>query len=434
MAAPVRRLVSSARALQAGAFDTDVPVSGPQEVRSLGRALSAMAADLAQLVRREQAARRQAETANRSKDQFLAMLSHELRTPLNAVLGWARLLQNESADADRVRRASMAIERSALAQQRLIEDLLDVSRIVSGKLRLVRSAVKFSAVMEAALDAVRPQAREKGVSLDVTIDDGSMLVLADPQRLQQVVWNLAWNAVKFTPAGGRVRVRLRRVGAGAELTMEDTGIGIAPEVLPHVFEWFRQGSEEGSAPDAGLGLGLGLVRQLVELHGGSVTAWSGGPGQGATFVVTMPTTTEVDGQTAPEAAPAPSVPQSLRGVRALCVDDDTESREVVSAILRSAGADVLSVDNAAAVRRQLDGFKPDVLVVDILMPKEDGYRLMESLRGAAVRVPAIALTAFARREDAERARAAGYQVHMTKPADAERLVASVAALTTGRSS
>jgi signal transduction histidine kinase/ActR/RegA family two-component response regulator len=426
IAAPVGRLVASARALQAGAFETSVPVGGPREVRRLGRALSAMAADLAQLVRQEQAARRQAETANRSKDQFLAMLSHELRTPLNAVLGWARLLQNEPDDPSRVSRAATAIERSALAQQRLIEDLLDVSRIVSGKLRLVRGTVNFSAVTEAALDSVRPQAREKGVNLECTIDDPSILVLADSQRLQQVVWNLAWNAVKFTGSGGVVRVRLRRIDTSAELTVEDTGIGITPDVLPHVFDWFRQGSDGTSAPDAGLGLGLGLVKQLVELHGGRVSARSAGSDQGATFVVTMPTT---QGEAVPsETVRSVQKPQSLAGVRALCVDDDLESREVVRAVLHGAGADVQTADTAAAAREQLERFKPDVLVVDIMMPHEDGYDLMQSLRVEGVDTPAVALTAFARREDAERARAAGYQVHMTKPADAERLVSTVAAL------
>jgi signal transduction histidine kinase/CheY-like chemotaxis protein len=430
ISAPVRRLVASARTMQAGAFDAAVPVSGPLEVRSLGRALSAMAADLSQLVGREQAARRQAEAANRSKDQFLAMLSHELRTPLNAMLGWTRLLQAEPAEPERVMRAAMAIERSAQAQQRLIEDLLDVSRIVAGKLRMVRSAIRFSTVTESALDSVRPQATEKGVRVELAIEDPEMLVLADQQRLQQVVWNLAWNAVKFTPAGGWVRVRLRRVGDRAELTVSDTGVGIAPEVLPHVFEWFRQGDDDSVSSHAGLGLGLGLVRQLVELHGGAVRAESAGQGKGATFIVTMPVTVpEAESVASAAATQSPEPAQSLSGVRVICVDDDVESRKVVSAVLQHVGARVHTAANAAEARRELAVWHPDVLVVDIAMPIEDGYGLMRSLRAASVAVPAIALTAFARREDAERARAAGFQVHMTKPVDPDRLVSTVAALT-----
>jgi CheY-like chemotaxis protein len=356
------------------------------------------------------------------------MLSHELRTPLNAVLGWTRLLQTEPGDPGRVMRAAVAIERGAHSQQRLIEDLLDVSRIVAGKLRLVRSATRFSSTVEAALDAVRPQAREKGVELDVTIEDGNLLVLADPQRLQQVVWNLAWNAVKFTPSGGRVQVRLKRIGTEAELVVTDTGIGIEPAVLPHVFEWFRQADAESGTPDVGLGLGLGLVRQLVELHGGRVRAESDGPGHGATFIVTMPTTTEgaASVETAKAAAPEPTV--SLSGVQVLCVDDDFESREIVRTVLQQAGADVRTSANAADARAEMATRPPDVLIVDIAMPFEDGYRFMESLRTASVQVPAVALTAFARREDAERARAAGFQVHMTKPVDGERLISTVAAL------
>ena len=428
MAAPVRRLVASARELQAGAFDAAVPVAGPLEVRSLARALSAMAADLAQLVRREQAARRQAEAANRSKDQFLAMLSHELRTPLNAVLGWTRLLQTEPGDPGRVMRAAVAIERGAHSQQRLIEDLLDVSRIVAGKLRLVQSATRFSSVVEAALDAVRPQAREKGVELALTIDDATLLVLADPQRLQQVVWNLAWNAVKFTPSGGRVHVHLKRVGTKAELAVSDTGIGIEPDVLPHVFEWFRQADADSGASDVGLGLGLGLVRQLVDLHGGSVRAESEGPGRGSTFIVTMPTTSEDAASVETAKTAATETPASLTGLHVLCVDDDFESREVVRAVLQQAGADVRTAENAAAARKEMSTQAPDILIVDIAMPFEDGYRFMQSLRAASVRLPAVALTAFARREDAERARAAGFQVHMTKPVDGERLISTVAAL------
>jgi signal transduction histidine kinase len=288
IAAPVRRLAMSAREIQSGSFATAVPAAGPSEVQALGRALEAMAGDLAKLVEREQAARREAERANRTKDRFLAMVSHELRTPLNAMLGWARLLRVGGLDGSGSTRAVAAIERNAEAQRRLIEDLLDISRVVSGRLQLVRSVTPFGSVVEAALDAVRPRAAEKGVRLDASIDAADMPVLGDGQRLEQVVWNLAWNAVKFTPTGGWVSVALRRADRVAELTVSDSGIGIAPEFLPHVFEWYRQGDGDTRAVESGLGLGLGLVRQLVELHGGTVSADSPGPGSGATFVVCLP--------------------------------------------------------------------------------------------------------------------------------------------------
>jgi signal transduction histidine kinase len=294
---PVRRLARAARALQAGNFDARVPMTGPSEIRALARAFTAMARELAQLVQREQAARREAEDANESKDRFLATLSHELRTPLHAVQGWARMLSTGSLDSDGVQRAARAIERSAESQRRLIDDLLDVSKIVAGRLRMNRSITSLAGATEAALDAVRPQAEEKGVTLIAEIDDRALYVMGDPQRLQQIVWNLAWNAIKFTPAGGTVSVRLRRAGARAELIVTDTGVGIAPEVLPHVFEWYRQGNVDGQ-DDTGLGLGLGLVQQLVELHGGTVRADSQGPGTGATFTVLFPVTLPVRAHTA----------------------------------------------------------------------------------------------------------------------------------------
>jgi signal transduction histidine kinase/ActR/RegA family two-component response regulator len=430
ISAPVRRLEKAARALQAGAFDAPVPVGGPNEMRTLGHAFREMAADLAQMVGREQAARREAEAANRSKDHFLAMLSHELRTPLNAILGWARMMSADARDVARVHRATGAIERSAESLRRLIDDLLDISRIVAGKLRLVRGATRISAVAEAALDAVRPQAAEKGVQLEATIEsDPSLLVLGDPQRLQQVIWNLVWNAVKFTPEGGTVSVRVRRRGDDAEVAVSDTGIGIDKETLPHIFEWFRQEDEGSASPEAGLGLGLALVRQLVALHGGQVRAESEGRGHGATFIVTLPTTTAHRPPVPVPACPdSESALPSLRDIRVLCVDDDPDSREVVRAVLLRAGAQVHTAAGAEEARRHLRTWRPHVLVFDIAMPQEDGYALMQSLRATAVTLPAIALTAFARREDAERARMAGFQVHMTKPIDPERLVRTVAVL------
>ena len=288
IASPVQRLAQSARRLQSGDFSQRVPATGPSEVRALGRALAAMAADLAKLVTREQAAREEAERANRTKDRFLAMVSHELRTPLNAIIGWTRLLTTQAVDEDGYTRALGAIERNADAQRHLVEDLLDLSRVNVGQLHLARTVTKLAVVVDAALDAVRPRAGEKGVQIETVVHDRHVLVLADGQRLQQVVWNLAWNAVKFTPSGGRVWVTTQRAGAFAEVVVTDSGVGISPELLPHVFEWYRQADGEKRVAGSGLGLGLGLVRELVELHDGNVSAHSAGPGRGATFVVRLP--------------------------------------------------------------------------------------------------------------------------------------------------
>ena len=284
---PVRRLARSASQLQAGDFGEPIPVGGPSEVRALGEAFRAMAAALSQMVTTEQSARQDAETASRSKDRFLAMVSHELRTPLNAVLGWTRLLSTGYLNEPRRRRAIDAIERNAQAQQQLIEDLLDVSRIVSGRLRMKREPVRLAAIVDAAVEAIRPVALEKGITIDTSLRDDP-LVAGDAQRLQQVVANLLSNAVKFTPRGGAVSATLRRVRDEAELIVVDTGIGIPAEFLPHLFDWFRQRDPTVARQETGLGLGLGLVKQLVELHGGTVTATSAGEGQGSTFIVRFP--------------------------------------------------------------------------------------------------------------------------------------------------
>jgi signal transduction histidine kinase len=431
ISSPLRRLVMSARQLQTGRFDRPIPVAGPSEVRALGRAFNAMGNDLAELVAKEQAARRDAEAANQSKDDFLATVSHELRTPLSAILGWAHMLKSQQLPPDRMRHGIDVIERNARAQRQLIEDLLDVSRIVANRLRVAREAVRFGDVVEAALDSVRPQAAAKGVELETVLADRAP-VLGDPRRLEQVVWNLAWNAIKFTPASGRVRVHLARTNREAILTISDTGVGIASEFLPHVFEWFRQGDAK-SQSQSGLGLGLGIVRHLVQLHNGSVYAESGGEGRGATFTVRLPifepaaaplAKHEPDG-----AAPAPSTfSQKLEDVRVLVVEDDDDTRELLRSMLESAGAVVEGVENAARARREVFADPPDVLISDIRMPDENGYALMQSLRAAGIDTPAIALTAYARREDALEAQAAGFQVHLPKPVDAGRLIDTVARL------
>ncbi len=429
ISSPLRRLVMSARQLQTGRFDRPIPLAGPSEVRALGRAFNAMGNDLAELVAKEQAARREAEAANQSKDDFLATVSHELRTPLSAILGWSHMLKQQQLPPDRMRHGIDVIERNARAQRQLIEDLLDVSRIAANRLRLAREAVRLGDVVEAALDAVRPQAAAKGVEVQTILSDRAP-VLGDPRRLEQVVWNLAWNAVKFTPPSGRVRVQLVRASHEAILSISDTGVGISSEFLPHVFEWFRQ-ADAKSQSQSGLGLGLGIVRHLVQLHGGSVYAESAGEGRGATFTVRLPIHEPSVHAPKPEPerdAPVVVTRQRLEDVRILVVEDDDDTRELLRTMLESAGAVVEGVPSAARARREVFADPPDVLISDIRMPEENGYALMQSLRAAGIETPAIALTAYARREDALEAQAAGFQIHLPKPVDPGRLIDVVARL------
>jgi signal transduction histidine kinase len=429
ISSPVRRLAASARKLQKGRFDRPIPLAGPSEVRALGLAFNAMANDLAELVAREQGARREAEAANHAKDEFLATVSHELRTPLTAILGWAQMLRSERLPPDRVRHGIAVIERSARAQRQLIEDLLDVSRIVSNRLRIVREPVRLAEIVDVALDAVRPQAAAKHVEIETVLSEPA-IVLGDPRRLEQIVWNLAWNAVKFTQPSGHVRVELTCADRQVVLSVADTGVGIASAFLPYVFEWFRQ-ADARSRSQSGLGLGLGIVRHLVQLHGGSVRAESRGEGKGATFTVTLPihepAVATPSAARPPEPASRPAV-RRLDAVRVLLVEDDDDTRELVRGTLENAGALVEAVGTASEGRREMLADAPDVLISDIRMPEEDGYSLIRSLRGVGVATPAIALTAYARREDADDARAAGFQIHLPKPVDAARLIEAVATL------
>ena len=392
------------------------------------------------LLAREREARRQAEEANRLKDEFLATLSHELRTPLTSILGWSRLL-NTGLDERMRGRAAETIERNARAQAQLIDDLLDVSRIITGKLRLNTRPVELAPVIEAAADAVRPAAAAKGVTLRVLLDPPAGPVPGDPDRLQQVFWNLFSNAIKFTPAGGRVEARLTHAGGHAEVTVTDTGEGIAPEFLPHVFERFRQADGAITRRHGGLGLGLAIVRHLVELHGGTVRVESEGEGRGATFALRLPLL-------AP-AAPAPgsagggrkqssALPgdcASLAGLRVLVVDDDADTRTLLRALLERCGAAVALAASAAEALehlRRAEAALPDVLVSDIGMPHEDGYQLIRRVRALPAerggQIPAAALTAYARVEDRARALAEGYQAHVSKPVDPAELTAVIADL------
>ncbi|MES1254990.1 MAG: ATP-binding protein [Acidobacteriota bacterium] len=429
---PIARLAASARALEAGQFGQPVPVAGPSEVRQLARALSSMAQSVGSLVQREHDARLAAEAANRTKDDFLAMVSHELRTPLNAILGWAAIMLNHQGDEAVATKALHAVERSARTQARLIDELLDVSRIVSGRLRLSPPVpVSMGTIIDAALEAVRPSADAKSLDIQKRFSDEGMVV-GDPDRLQQVVGNLLSNAVRFTSDGGRIEVTMDTTADAVEVRVADNGMGIPPAFLPHVFERFRQVDSSTTRTHGGLGLGLAIARHLVELHGGSVRAESPGPGLGATFTVRLARSDAP----APAARPlppasAPFPPAFLAGVRVLLVDDDAETRQVLCAILEEAGASTTAVASAEETRAFLEHEPADLLIADIGMPKEDGYALMRSVRALASasrsRIPAIALTAHARREDVAKALESGFQMHVAKPVDFSRLLSAVAA-------
>jgi PAS domain S-box-containing protein len=383
--------------------------------------------DVTERTRLEGDLRRRAEdlaAANHAKEAFLATLSHELRTPLNAMLGWTRLLRLGKLNAAQMARALEIIERNARIQEQLIADILDVSRIVTGKLRLELRPVELGPVVDAALDAVRPAAEAKGVYLTLEREMPAT-VLGDADRLQQVVWNLLVNAIKFTPPEGRVTVTIDQDGAAARLTVSDTGEGLAPEFLPVIFDRFTQGDASATRPHGGLGLGLSIVRHIVELHGGRVQAFSEGPGQGATFSVQLPIR-------AIRQLPAPQPAQPLHGIRVLVVDDDEDAREVVSMALAQCGAETAAAASAGEALRLLPQFRPHVLVSDIGMPGEDGYSLIRRVRALGATslrdVPAVALTAYTQPEDQRRALGAGFQKFVPKPVEVHELAAVVRTL------
>jgi PAS domain S-box-containing protein len=390
-----------------------------------------------QLLEAERAARTHAERMNLLKDEFLATLSHELRTPLNAILGWAQVLSMDEPPNDDFRQGLEAIERNARTQTQLIADLLDMSRIVAGKIRLDVQWTELASVVEAAVESVRPSAEAKGIGLRKILDPAAGPVAGDPTRLQQVVWNLLSNAIKFTPKGGKVDVLLQRVNSHLEITIHDTGIGIKPEFLPNVFERFRQGDASTTRSYGGLGLGLSIVKSLVELHGGTVRAKSEGEGCGATFTVALPLAPLRDGgmREHPGTAKYPAIDCDtvrLSGVIVLVVDDESDARTLISRVLEQCEATVFAAASAAEGLELLTRHKPHVLVSDIGMPTVDGYQFLRQVRQlpkeAGGGTPAIALTAFARSEDRTRAMMAGYQVHISKPIEAQELLATVGSL------
>jgi NO-binding membrane sensor protein with MHYT domain/CheY-like chemotaxis protein/nitrogen-specific signal transduction histidine kinase len=393
----------------------------------------ATAAERQHLLTRERAARDEAERLSALKDEFLATLSHELRTPLNAVLGWASMLQRGARDEETLKRGLATIERNARAQSQLIDDLLDMSRIISGTLRLDAQRVEPDKIVEAALGTVHPAAVAKRIDLRVDVDRDAGPVLGDPGRLHQVMWNLLSNAVKFTPSGGSVRVTLGREGEDVVIRVSDSGIGIAPDFLPHVFDRFRQQDASISRQHGGLGLGLSIARQLVELHGGTISVASPGELGGATFTLRLPLA-------APDMQAPPREPEvvqgtgpvrgSLAGVKVLLVDDANDTLDVLQQILKQSGATIMAASDAGTALALLERERPDVIVSDIGMPDIDGFELMRRIRRRAANaggaIPAIALTAFTRPDDRNKAMQAGFNDYLAKPVEPGSLLAQIA--------
>jgi signal transduction histidine kinase/ActR/RegA family two-component response regulator len=406
-------------------------------------ALRAAKNELEELLVREHMARTEAESANRMKDEFLATISHELRTPLNAIIGWAHLLRYDRLDEATVARGIETIERNAKSQAQLIEDILDVSRVITGKLRLNIGLVDAASIINAAIDSVQLAADAKEIQLEVTLDPSARHISGDASRLQQVVWNLLSNAIKFTPAGGQVRVLLERADAYVQIKVSDTGQGIRPDFLPFVFDRFRQADASSTRRHGGLGLGLAIVRHLVEIHGGTVQVDSAGEGRGATFTIRLPLAPQQEreknrkreiGRPEPNEAGNTHLKTlpSLDGVQVLLVDDDRDSLHLITVMLTEHRAKVQAAASVAEALEVLQWYRPDVLVSDLAMPGEDGYSLISQVRELEAensrRIPAVALTAFVRVEDRARALSAGFNVFVPKPIEPDELITAIANL------
>ena len=394
----------------------------------------AVAIEYARLYRAADGARRVAEAANHAKDDFLATLSHELRNPLNAILGWAGMLEGGQLSAEQSRRAIQIIVRNAHAQVRLVDDLLDMSTVTSGRMRLSVQAVDLREVIGASLETIGPAAEAKGIRLQSVLDSPGTPVSGDPARLQQVVWNLLSNAVKFTPKGGRVQVKLQQVRSHVEIIVSDSGEGIRADLLPYIFDRLRPGDTSSARVHGGLGIGLALVRHLVELHGGSVIADSPGEGQGATFVVKLPLmSAEVRERAVAHTDALAVTASSLAGVRILVVDDDPTAVDLIREVLVQAGGDVRVSGTVEETLGTFEQWRPDILVSDVEMPGQDGYTLIRKVRALdperGGKTPAVALTAFGRSEDRVRSLRAGFNIHVTKPVDPGELTAIIASLT-----
>ncbi|MEH1924602.1 hybrid sensor histidine kinase/response regulator [Nostoc sp.] len=377
----------------------------------------------------------QAQEANRIKEEFLAIVSHELRTPLNSMLGWVQLIRNRKLDERTTSNALETIERNAKLQRKLIEDILDISRIVQGQIRLNIHKVDLLPVIQAAIEAVHPTSEIKGIQVESNLDSSVGQVMGDAERLQQVVWNLLSNAVKFTPSGGRVEVHLEQVNSNVQITVSDTGKGISTDFLPYMFERFRQADSTTTRVDNGLGLGLAIVHHLVEMHSGTVYAVSEGEGQGATFTVLLPLLEPQAKQLIKESEVKIDNLSLLDGLQILLVDDNADTRELIAFILEQSGARVTAASSVNEALEALGRLQPDILVSDIGMPDEDGYSLIRKVRAQEAeqkgKIPAVALTAFARDEERRLALQAGFQVHLSKPIEPEELVKVVANLAKG---
>jgi PAS domain S-box-containing protein len=391
--------------------------------------------ELTRLLASERAARERAEAASRAKDEFVAMISHEIRSPLNAILGWSHMLRQGALDKTATANALESIERNARAQAQLVSDLLDVSRVITGKLRINARPVDIMNSVESALESVHPAAEAKQITIDVQREPYATVVTGDADRLQQVFWNLLSNAVKFTPRKGHVSVKIARTNSYLEVAVSDSGTGIPEDFLPYIFERFTQADTTSARKHAGLGLGLSIARHIVELHGGTIAAESAGEGKGATFRITLPVRAlhpqEVD--SAQTAVPVDTIANEimLNGLRIMVVDDEDETRELLKMMLSSHGAEVLAAASGTEALAQIDECQPGIIVSDIGMPVMDGYMFMKRVRALDSEqrsVPAIALTAYARAEDRLRALAAGFQMHVPKPVEASELVMVIASL------
>lgn len=410
-----------------------------EERKRTEQALRASEIERETLLDSERQARLNAEQANRRTDEFLSVVSHELRTPLGAILGYAQLLRNDMIEPNQMSEAYGVIERNGRAQVQIIDDLLDMSRIISGKLRLNVQSISPSEVIEAALETVKPAADAKDVRITKVLDPAVGSIVGDFDRLQQVIWNLLSNAVKFTPKGGRVQVSLEQLDSHLEIAIADTGCGISPDFLPHVFERFRQSEESTTRRHGGLGLGLSIVKQIVELHGGYVRAQSKGENQGSTFVVSLPLQIA---QTENSSGHIPAIENGtssshqlpdLKGLTILAVDDEQDIANILKIYLQQRGAKVVAAFSAMEALKALETVRPDVIISDIGMPGTDGYQLIRAIRSRTAEqggtIPAIALTAFARSEDRKKALLAGFQNHLSKPVNHEELLIVVSMLT-----
>ena len=402
--------------------------------------LQAQIEDRSRLLSSEKVARNEAERANRLKDEFLATISHELRNPLNAILGWAHMMRLGKLNEANTERAVETIYRNAKSQSQLVSDLLDVSRIISGKLRLDVRTVDLLSIVNAAIDSIRPAADAKGIRMQMLLDPAAGPISGDADRLQQIVWNLLTNAVKFTPRAGRIQIKVQRIDSHVEIVVSDSGVGISKEFLPYVFDRFRQADASTTRIHGGLGLGLSIVRQLVDLHGGNVSVESEGEGKGATFTIMLPFVGVISEEKEVESVHPTQSDEiisfeglpSLEGLKVLVVDDEIDTGELIGEVLKECGSEVIVSRSAAEALVALEEHKPDILISDLGMPDEDGYSLIEKIRALPSErggdIPAAALTAYARAEDRMRVLRSGFQFHLPKPVDSAELVTVVASL------